>query len=236
MKKLLCVLLSVMLLGSVAYAAPSEWAQAEIETARMTGTMAIHPDFEASWQGNTTRAEFAWMAVQLLRLTLGYSEEELRGYADTMNRKVASYKDEQSLFSGEKTAPAAFTDTADPNVLLAADIGIVEGRGDGTFDPAGFVTRQEAALMLLRTYASYSYALSFLPKTGYADAEAVAPWAELAVRFVTKNFVMQGVGENQFAPGAYYTHEQTVLTFLRLTRMEGWKENPGLYKAGAFPR
>lgn len=231
MKKMICMLIALLLLATPAAAAPSDWATAEIEAARATGTMAIHPNFEETWQENTTRAEFAWMAVQLMRLTLGYSEEELRAYVDSVEYTVASYTTDEALFAGEKTGAAAFTDTDDPYVLLAADIGIVQGRGDGIFDPYGAVTRQEAAVMLLRTYAAYSYSLSFQPKNEYADAAGIASWANLAVRFVTKNGVMQGVGDNQFAPSAAYTHEQTVLTFLRLTGLEGWQGNPGLFKA-----
>ncbi len=35
---------------------------------------------------------------------------------------------------------------------LAYYLGLVEGRGDGSFDPDGLITRQEAAVMLTRAY------------------------------------------------------------------------------------
>lgn len=231
MKKVLCILISVLLLGLPVSAAPSDWAAAEVGEAVSQGFVPAY--FNENWQANITRAEFAEIAVHFLAAKLSYAEADFANYVNSQPYKVNTYTDDTALFMIPRTESGTFTDTDSPYVWIAANVGIVTGRGGGIFDPDTGITRQEAALMLLRTYAAYSYSLSFDAQLSFADTASIAPWASLGVRFVTKENVMQGTSENTFSPLAPYTREQAVVTFLRLGKNTEWMQNPGFYRAYA---
>ncbi len=232
-KKLFCVLCAVCVLGMNSLAAPSGWAAAEVEEATAAGF--VPASFAENWQKEIRREEFAELSVRFLAVNLGYALKDLYAYTESQNFKVNSYTDDTAILWKVKEGSATFTDTNKRLVRMAADIGIIEGPGDGSFNPHKPITRQEAAVMLLRTYAAYSNSISFATDKTFADEAEVAPWANLGVRFVTEADVMRGMGENMFAPLASYTREQAVLTFLRLGKMQGWMENPGLYQSGYVP-
>ena len=115
-----------------------------------------------------------------------------------------------------------YKDTETPDVLFASAIGVVKGKGNLAFVPDGYITRQEAATMLHRLAVALDYEL---PETAhvFADNAAVANWAKDAVEAIglltdseNGKAVMEGVGENQFAPDGTYTREQAFVTMKRL--------------------
>ncbi len=118
----------------------------------------------------------------------------------------------------ESTDPAY----ADDRLFIHAAyvLGIVNGRDDGTFDPDGPITRQEAAAMLFRAYKLYNSNRIRLEDPdiveGYADAGEIGSWAQDAVAFLANYQVMEGVGGGMFSPLSHYTREQCIVTFYRL--------------------
>lgn len=79
------------------------------------------------------------------------------------------------------TAKAPFTDLVDAwyrdAIAWAAEQKVVNGRGDGTFDPAGFITREELVTMIWR-YAGEAASeqdLSNWPDAGKLYDYATAP-------------------------------------------------------------
>ena len=51
--------------------------------------------------------------------------------------------------------PGTFPDTSSPDVLALAGAGVVQGRSDGTYDPAGSITRAQMAAFLTRYRNAY---------------------------------------------------------------------------------
>jgi hypothetical protein len=94
---------------------------------------------------------------------------------------------------------------------------VVQGRGNGIFDPDGLITRQEAATMLARAYQAYAGAAS--APTGelpYSDRNAIAGWAADSVAILYDWQVMRGGSDSLFDPQGNYSIEQCLATFLRL--------------------
>jgi hypothetical protein len=138
---------------------------------------------------NTTRAEFAALAVILYETVTGKVIE-----AD-VNR---------------------FTDTNDINAAKAAAIGVTTGTGDGsTFSPNVLLNREQAATMLSRLANAVGQPLPEHTAT-FVDNEQVSSWAVEAVGQMQTTNIMGGVGGNRFAPGDPYTREQSIVTILRL--------------------
>lgn len=122
------------------------------------------------------------------------------------------------ILQDDKTSP--FTDTDSGSVIAANRLGLVSGRGDGTFDPDGSITRQEAAAMLART-ARY-LGMEVTAATGtFSDQADIAPWAADSVALVTSlatpdgRTVMGSTGTG-FSPLATYTLQEACCSFLRL--------------------
>ena len=171
-----------------------------VEAIERAGELGILPDgFRFGFGRSTTRAEFATIAVSLYE-----------------------------HFSDPITGRVTFTDTTDPNVEKAAYLGIVLGVGDNRFDPYSPLTREQAAVMLMRLFSAINVTLNTnlpamldLPHLSdvFTDYEQVSSWAFNGVASAYALGIMRGVGDNRFDPGGSYTREQSIITVLRLFDM-----------------
>lgn len=103
--------------------------------------------------------------------------------------------------SGEDQAEAAanFTDVADTwytdAVAWAAETGVVNGYGNGTFVPEKSITREELAVMVYRYAKSLGLGYAAgqeIPDLTYADADQVSEWAYEAISWLSVNGVLNG--------------------------------------------
>lgn len=173
---------------------PSAWAVHEIDHA--TGLGLVPDNLNSAYTQNITRAEFCALAMAL-----------------------------HDNIKGETTwePQSAFTDTDDINVRRAADLGIVNGVGDNKFDPNGKLTREQAATMLDRLAQAarpFDSPLksndALTPADRFADYSSFSSWAAVSVEVMQVNGIMNGVGNNMFAPKDPYTREQSIVTMMRL--------------------
>lgn len=186
----------------------SPWAKEEIAQAGALGLVSGYVDTNDA----TTpidRKDYCRMAMQYLT-----AEQKQEYFWDMVAQNLATH-DRSGM------VPNAFTDCDDCydpasiRVTLAHTIGLVEGVGNGKYNPDRSISRQEAAVMLARAYTVIG---GELPKgsLSYADRDDIADWAKDSVAAVTQLGVMQGVGDNLFDPDGTYTTEQCIATFLRL--------------------
>ena len=106
-------------------------------------------------------------------------------------------------------------------INAAALLGLIEGRGNGIFDPHGSLTRQEAAAILLRLYRLYAGEAAGDPippevNDSFSDCREIAPWAAEAVSWAVSQGVMYGTDGGRFDPLGCYTREQCIVSLLRL--------------------
>ena len=112
-------------------------------------------------------------------------------------------------------------DSITPHIAFCYKNKIVNGKSANYFGVDDYITRQEAATMLVRTM---TYLHSINPNFKYsnnmsirfADDKSVNDWAKSNVSIVNDMGIMNGVGSNQFNPKGSYTIEQTILTLHRL--------------------
>jgi hypothetical protein len=170
----------------------SDWATGEIEKAAELGLI---PD---SLQGQDltkpiTRAEFAAVSVKVY--------ENL---------------------SGTAAIPAVnnpFTDTTDVEVLKAYNVGITTGTAADKFSPNELLNREQAATMLTRVFKKVSLAgwtiqtdaqftLPYEKPAAFADDAKISDWAKDSVYFMAAHSIINGVGNNNFAPRATTAAEE----------------------------
>ena len=168
---------------------PSSWAKDQVGLAIDAGI--VPQSLQSRYTDTTTRADFCALVVALIEK---YAGEEL-------------------------PAEEPFTDTDDLNVRKAAWLGIVQGVGNGAFNPDGELTREQAATMLERTYRASLRILQGDGTSGFADASSVSSWAADAVAKMENSGIMAGVGNNQFKPQDSYSREQSIMTMFRLYRL-----------------
>ena len=164
---------------------PSSWAVENVNTAVDAGI--VPETLQSAYTQATTRAEFCALAVELYETIMGT----------------------------EITERATFSDTTDVNVEKMAGLGVVNGVGDGKFDPSASLTREEAATMLSRLANVMEKPLT-AGTASFADNASISSWASEAVGQVQASGIMNGIEGNQFAPSDPYTREQSIVTMLRL--------------------
>ncbi|MBQ4517350.1 MAG: S-layer homology domain-containing protein [Clostridia bacterium] len=115
--------------------------------------------------------------------------------------------------SGMTAWPASnpFTDTDDPEVLKALNVGITTGVSADKFDPNALLTREQIATMLTRVLkkslfpnwtikTDSDFALSYTKPLPFDDDDQISNWAKDSVYFMVANGVINGMGNNKFVP------------------------------------
>ncbi|MDG0791100.1 glycoside hydrolase family 3 C-terminal domain-containing protein [Cohnella ginsengisoli] len=102
-------------------------------------------------------------------------------------------------------------------IALAAEAGIVTGRGEGTFDPSGAITRQEMATMIVKAYR-YRHGTAAAAGAGatFADADRIAAWAAPFVAEASSLGLLSGRGAGQFAPQGVTTRAEAAQSVYNL--------------------
>jgi hypothetical protein len=162
----------------------SDWAKSELQKAAEVG---IIPNTlkNADLTKPITRAEFAAVSVK--------AYEALAGTTAT------------------PTANNPFKDTNDIEVLKAYNLGITTGVSADKFDPYALLNREQAATMLARVYKKAfmagwtikndaAFPLRYTKPALFADDTYISDWAKDSVYFMAANGIIQGVGNNKFAP------------------------------------
>ena len=182
----------------------SSWAEDELLQAYILGLLTQEIYEKKDYTRNITRGEFAHiMSVILVNSGIDY------------NAYVASL--------GENYTPK-FTDTDnDLTIEFVSNYGVINGVGEGLFDPSGELTREQAATMLARilNVMELNYS-NDSPVETFADEELFSDWATESIYTVAGikdssagYAVMGGVGEGNFSPKTGYTVEQAMISAKR---------------------
>ena len=167
----------------------SDWAKENVNKAI---NYEILPDYmQNNYQNNITRAEFCTLLENMLVKKTGLPIDWLILSKGDITRKE-------------------FDDTIYKYVSDISKLGIVSGVGNNSFNPLGDITRQEAAVMLMRTANILDYDTS-APET---DLSGAADWAREGVNFVVDRKIMTGTN-NGFEPKGKYTKEQAITALVR---------------------
>jgi hypothetical protein len=242
LKKIISAVLTILLMltcvmGVSAEEHPRPWAQAAAEDAQKL--CITTPAFLGSvkdYAAPITRGQFAELAVSFVAAQYGFDapntdfiEEYFYNCLDP-NGKHYVWTDYVYLGENRTMSPAwviilneyyrPFSDVTGQTdraflIRAAALMGLVKGRSNGTYDPNGTITRQEAAVILTRIYERCGGQLGG-EALSYPDQNEIGAWALPSIQTVTALGVMNGKSDGGFQPAAAYTVEQSIVTFDRL--------------------
>lgn len=183
---------SDLAINTAAYSGASSWAVVELDKAVEYGL--ITNRIKNNMAAKVTREEFAEIALKLYEKYTG---------------KTASQGDTR------------FSDTSNPEILKAANLGLVTGVGGNRYSPSELVTREQMATILLRVMKVISPAADYQTQGAavFADDNKVESWAREGVYYCYKVQIVKGVGKingaDRFDPDGNATREQAVLVSLR---------------------
>lgn len=192
MKKIVSVITAgLLVLPSAAQASDlSQWAASNFEMASRSGLVSSNI-VENNLQGNITREEFCELIMNLYRT-------------------IAS----NPLVDVELESP--FVDCTNTAVVQAYNRGIVSGRTEDTFDPQGYVTRQEMSKMLVNTLKAAEVSVVVLKSEidaltqEFDDIGDTADWAGIELAIALKYGIICGVDDRSVDPLGYATREQAI--------------------------
>ena len=138
------------------------------------------------------------------------TREEFCGLIFSYIRNVAEILDSPA-------AAMPFTDTDNAQIGILNLWGIIKGKSETEFAPNDSLTREEAAVILYRLiskiYPGWDATEQYFD---FADSGQISDWATNDIQVICNMGIMQGVGDNRFAPKELYTTEQAVATLVRV--------------------
>ena len=166
---------------------PSAWAAAEVNAA--IEAELVPENLQKNYTSPVSRGNVAQMFINLIEQSSGQSIDEF------LAAKGVSISDN------------AFSDTTDKAVLAANALEIINGVGDGKFDPYGTLTRAQIAAIINRTARvldvnTEGYAHSFTDVAGH--------WSDVELGWPVHAKIINGVGDNKFDPNGALTTEQAI--------------------------
>lgn len=173
----------------------SSWAVSSVEKAIDVGL--VPDELQTKYTTNITREEFCELAMQT--------------YFIIKNQNIYDFD----------VTNNPFTDTDSPYVIIANELGIVSGLGDGIFAPNNEITRQESAVMLTNLVKVLDMDITPNIQT-FVDDSYFATWARNSIYYITgyiqgtNNKIMVGTDINKFSPWMTYTREQAISTMYRI--------------------
>ncbi len=122
--------------------------------------------------------------------------------------------------TGEDPQPSStshFTDSSDPDVSLAYELGIVSGFADGSFGPDSSLTREQFFKIMANFMAVLNYPRSdsnAVSLGAYNDGSKIGDWARAATRLMIYTGAVRGDGK-RLNPKADTSIQEAIAIFLR---------------------
>jgi len=164
------------------------WAEANIKQAVSDGFVSGYTDGTFKPDRTATRAEFAVMLMNALKL---------QG-----NGADLTFTDTAEIGSWAQKA-----------VAQAVKAGIIKGNEDGTFRPNAEITRSEMAVMVTR---ALNLTTESNAATSFADDKDIPTWAKGAVAALLKMGIIDGEGRNKFDPQDKISRAEAVTALLKM--------------------
>ena len=170
----------------------SVWAQEGVAAAQEAGLMPSSLEARSA-KGEITRAEFCGIAVNAYKAVSG-----------------------KAVFASGKKP---FRDCDDPSVVAAYELGLVNGRGDGIFDPDASIERQDLCVMLYNILDAAGIDAPAIAGDAcvedYPDVPEIKDYAVNAMITMVDYTVVNGIAANDqttiLAPDGTATREQAVI-------------------------
>lgn len=178
----LCLGMAITAYGEVTTNA-SEWAVTSMEQSYESGL--IQEEFLYDAKSNITREDFSEMII---------------AFCEEITNTQINAKNE-----------SPFTDTNNPDVIAAYEIGIVGGLDSGLFAPENSLTREQLAIMLVRAISYCGLDLTPVAKyNDFTDTSTLYETSQKAINKLYGSKILSGDGDGSFNPHRELTVQEAV--------------------------
>ena len=199
MKRILPMLLVIIMTAAIintsfAKDIPSDYAAKPVEY--LKGHLNIAADFYKDYDSPVKRYEFAYFSVILY--------DELNDSKIFMDNKISN----------------PFSDTKDPYILKAYELGIVNGVSEDKFAPDEPITREQITALFMRVLdrAAIPYNMSDTGNINFNDEWQISGWAKDSVKRAYLLGIINGVADKTIAPQNTVTREQALTLIYNILR------------------
>ncbi len=183
------VLIICIFFSTISFAEePSTWAKSYVDG--LKSQEVLDDSFYRDYTSNINRQDFAYLSISLY--------ESLTG---------------ETLQEGENP----FTDTDNSYVIKGYNAGILSGYGNGLYGPSDLITREQLAILLIKTLRAANIDCDICMSTNiFTDDDQISNWAREYVYLASYNGILNGVGNNMLAPQDHATREQSIIMAKRI--------------------
>jgi transglutaminase-like putative cysteine protease len=171
---------------------PSDWAQEDVLGAIVKGLVPYAQ--QRKYKEAISRENIVDMIVVMLEKVKGKSIDEI------------------AAENGVSVEENRFSDTNSRNVDACFSLGVVNGVGEGLFNPDGNLTRAEMIAMINRTANLFGIETNGCE---YTFDDTADHWVNGEIGWSVHAEIINGVGDNKFAPDIQLTKEQAILILYR---------------------
>ncbi|QUL56598.1 bifunctional 2',3'-cyclic-nucleotide 2'-phosphodiesterase/3'-nucleotidase [Paenibacillus tritici] len=127
----------------------------------------------------------------------------------------------RSLNLSNNAAPAKFSDVKQgawysDTIAAAVNAGLVQGSGNGRFEPGREITREEMAIMIANALKDQLQQVDTATLNKFTDKAKIAPYAQQAVAALTKAGIINGMDAQRFAPKSIANRAQAAVMIFRM--------------------
>lgn len=95
-------------------------------------------------------------------------------------------------------------------VACGYNLGIIKGINENSFNPEGYVTREDVSAIILRCINYLSNDISADKDAVFDDFESISDYAKEAVSYLYSKKIVSGTGDNRFEPARGATRAEAV--------------------------
>lgn len=140
---------------------------------------------------------------------------------------VLAYQQVKKLPNLKPSKPSPFSDTADADIVIAAELGIVNGYSDGTFRPDLIMTREEYFKISVNLLSALGYPYtddSSVSLNQFQDANALG-WSKPSARLLVSLGILKG-SNGYLCPQDSIVCQEAIVLFYRCYQfIQDWEPN-----------
>ena len=107
-------------------------------------------------------------------------------------------------------------------VSLLYDLKVMQGSGDGSFNPNGTLTRAEAAVIASKLKAGTAgQSMNWTSATSSFVDVAPEYWGNAYINYVSQRGIMDGIGDGKFAPEATLSIAEAIVIAVKTAGLQG---------------
>lgn len=129
-------------------------------------------------------------------------DDKTFGPNDTVTREEFTKMVVVAFLGEPQSAKCNFTDVSGwslPYIAEAAKNNIVSGISEGIFNPKGNITREQAAVIIVRALSHGGFT-SDKKASNFADNADISDWAKEGINTLSAEGIINGKGDNKFCP------------------------------------